>query len=81
MDRKPQQHRNRWNWPGGFWRSLLAILTGNAIYYSLQDYLPAGAQHQPGELDWGLAVNLWFCVAVYGLTLMVWPRRRQAQEK
>jgi hypothetical protein len=69
-----QRQRGRgWQWPGGFRRSLLAILAGNALYYSLRRYLPEAAQHQPGALDWGLLVNLWFCVAVYGLILLVWP--------
>lgn len=69
-----QRKRSRkWRWPGGFWRSLIAILIGNVLYYSLRPYLPEAAQHEPFLLDWGLVVDLWFCVAVYGLTLLFWP--------
>ena len=30
-------------------------------------YLPAAGQHRPNHLDWGLAVDFWVCVAIYGL--------------
>ena len=53
-----------------FWRSLIAIVAGNAIYYSLERYLPERAQHQLYRLDWGLAVDFWFCLACYGVVRM-----------
>ena len=55
-----------------FWRSLLAILAGNLIYYSVERYLPEGAQHQIYRVDWGLAMDFWLCVACYGLVKLVW---------
>jgi hypothetical protein len=76
MHGRRQQRTGGPRWPGGFWRSLLAIVAGNILYYSLRRYLPDAAQHEPFLLDWGLLVDLWFCVAVYGLTLLVWPRRK-----
>ncbi len=54
-----------------FWRSLVAILAGNLIYYSVERYLPPRAQHQIFQLDWGLAVDFWFCLACYGLVRMI----------
>ena len=63
----------RFRWPGGFRRSLLSILIGNAIYYGLMGYLPGAARHEPFAFDWGLAVDLWICVCVYGLSRLVWP--------
>lgn len=68
-----EKRSGRWRWPGGFRRSLIAILVGNVLYYSLRPYLPEAAQHEPFLLDWGLVVDLWLCVAVYGLTLLFWP--------
>jgi hypothetical protein len=56
---------------------LVAVLAGNVLYYSLRPYLPEAAQHEPFLLDWGLVVDLWFCVAVYGLTLIFWPLRKR----
>jgi hypothetical protein len=55
-----------------FWRSLLAILAGNLIYYSIERYLPRSAQHQIYRVDWGLAVDFWFCLICYGLVKLVW---------
>lgn len=75
MHGQRQQRAGKLRWPGGFWRSLLSIMAGNILYFSLRRYLPEAAQHQPYLLDWGLLVDLWCCVAVYGLTLLVWPRR------
>ncbi len=71
-----QKERMRLRWPGGFRRSLLSILIGNAIYYGLADYLPDGARHEPFAFDWGLAADLWICVCVYGLSRLVWPIRK-----
>jgi hypothetical protein len=75
MHGQGQQRAGKPRWPGGFRRSLLAILAGNVLYYWLRRYLPEAARHHAYRLDWGLLVDLWFCVAVYGLTLLVWPRR------
>jgi hypothetical protein len=53
-------------------RSLLAILAGNLIYYSVERYLPEAAQHQIYHIDLGLALDFGFCLACYGLVKMVW---------
>ena len=59
-----------------FWHSLLAVLLGNAAYFSVVTYLPVGAQHKPFQIDWGLAVDFWVCLACYGLlALLKWFRR------
>ncbi|HZS50960.1 MAG TPA: hypothetical protein VFA54_08885 [Bryobacterales bacterium] len=50
-----------------FWHSLASVLSGNAIYFGFWRYLPARAQHKPFEIDWGLAVDFWICLAIYGL--------------
>lgn len=76
MKLQPQQPGKPWKWPGGFRRSLLAIVAGNVLYYSTRRYLPEAALHRPFLVDWGLLVDLWFCVAVYGITLLVWPPRK-----
>jgi hypothetical protein len=54
-----------------FWRSLVAVLAGNAIYFGLYRYLPPKAQHQPFQLDWGLVVDAWICLVCYGLVRLV----------
>jgi len=55
-----------------FLRSLIAVLAGNAIYFAVQRFLPPGAQHVPFRIDWGLAVDFWFCLVCYGLLRMIW---------
>jgi hypothetical protein len=55
------------NWKKTFWRSLAAVLGGNAIYYSVERFLPDAAQHRIFELDLGLAVDFWFCLFCYGI--------------
>jgi hypothetical protein len=48
-------------------RYLVIILLGNGLYYSLYPHLPPGARHQPFQIDWGIAVDFWFCLMVYGV--------------
>lgn len=46
---------------------LIAIVVGNVIYFSLESRLPPVAQHHPYHPDFGMFVDLWVCVVVYGL--------------
>lgn len=46
---------------------LIAIIVGNVIYFSLESHFPPAAQHHPYHIDLGLFIDLWFCVAIYGL--------------
>jgi hypothetical protein len=54
-----------------FWRSLIAVLVGNAIYFGIERFLPPRAQHHLYQVDWGLAVDFWICVAVYGIIRLI----------
>jgi hypothetical protein len=53
------------------WRYLIAILVGNAIYFAIERYLPPKGQHQPLQVDWGLAVDFWICLACYGIVRLI----------
>ena len=46
---------------------LIAIVLGNAVYFLFVPVLPPGARHHPYHADLGLFVDLWFCVAIYGV--------------
>jgi hypothetical protein len=59
--------RSAFELPGNFWRSLIAVLAGNAIYFSVEQHLPPRARHEPYAIDWGLAVDFWMCLVMYGL--------------
>ena len=46
---------------------LIAVLLGNALYFALAPHLPPAARHATDRFNVGTLVDLWFCVAVYGL--------------
>ena len=59
-----------------FWHSLVAVVAGNAAYFSLQPYLPGRARHTSFQLDWGLAIDFWFCLVFWGLFARIpWFRK------
>lgn len=59
-----------------FWESLIAVVAGNAIYFSVMKYLPPRAQHVPYAIDWGLAVDFWVCLVCLGVVRMFRPKNR-----
>ncbi len=48
-------------------KSLIAVVLGNGLYFSLSPHLPPAARHRPTVLDWGVVIDFWFCLFVYGL--------------
>ena len=46
---------------------LVAIILGQALYFTVLPYLPLAAQHQRNKFDLGTLVDFWFCLMVYGL--------------
>jgi hypothetical protein len=61
-----------------YWKMLVAVLGGNFLYFVvLFPYLPRAGQHQPSRLDWGLAVDFWLCVALYGLLTLSFRDRKR----
>lgn len=60
-----------------YWKTLLAVLGGNLLYFAvLLPYLPPAARHHPGQLDLGLVVDFWVCLAFYGLLAFTFRRGR-----
>jgi hypothetical protein len=57
---------------GNFGRSLIAVLAGNLIYYSVERYLPVAAQHQIYRVDWGLALDFALCLICYAAVRRIW---------
>jgi uncharacterized membrane protein YraQ (UPF0718 family) len=60
-----------------FWRSLAAVLIGNALYFACSRYLPTAARHNTAGFDLGLVVDFWFCTVVMGI-LELWSRYKKA---
>lgn len=54
-----------------FWQSLIAVLAGNAIYFSIERFLPPAAQHHIYRVDWGMAVDFWICLLCYGVLRLI----------
>jgi uncharacterized membrane protein YraQ (UPF0718 family) len=59
-----------------FWRSLAAVLLGNALYFACSGYLPPAARHNTAGFDLGLVVDFWFCLVVMGV-LEFWYRHKK----
>ncbi len=63
---------------GTFFKSLIAVVVGNAIYFLLlMPVLPPAGRHGIGKLDLGLLIDFWVCVAAFGL-LEMWARRKRS---
>ncbi len=64
-----------------FWKSLAAVLLGNAVYFSVMSQLPPAARHVPNRIDLGLVVDFWFCLVAYGaIDLLLRRRTRRHRE-
>lgn len=58
-------------WPN-FWKSLAAILLGNAIYFLvLWPFLPPSGRHRVNSIDLGLVIDFWVCLVIYGVIELV----------
>jgi uncharacterized membrane protein YraQ (UPF0718 family) len=62
--------------PKNFWRSLAAVLIGNALYFACSSFLPPAARHNNAGFDLGLVVDFWFCLVVLGV-LKLWYRHKK----
>jgi hypothetical protein len=62
-----------------FLEALAAVVGGNAIYLLLEKYLPVGARHSPFTIDWGMVVDFWFCLVVFGIIKTFRGRKRESR--
>lgn len=61
-----------------YWKMLVAIVGGNLLYFGiLYSYLPPAARHRRNQIDLGLLIDFWICLALYGLFLFPLIRRRK----
>jgi len=68
-----------------FYKSLAAVLIGNAIYFLiLMPVLPPAARHGVSlgapRIDLGLVIDFWVCVVVYGVIELILRRRTTRSE-
>jgi hypothetical protein len=45
-------------------------------FFVLMPHLPPAARHEPFRLDWGLLVNAWVCLVLYGLLELIFRRKK-----
>jgi hypothetical protein len=58
-----------------FIQALVAVVAGNVLYFALERYLPARAQHVAFKIDLGTVVDFWFCLVAFGLIKTLAGRR------
>jgi hypothetical protein len=66
---------------GNLWKSAIAVVLGNFIYFViLSPLLPESARHQGyHSFDLGLVIDFWVCLVIYGLLLMILRKKSQRQ--
>ncbi|PYV93325.1 MAG: hypothetical protein DMG05_01905 [Acidobacteria bacterium] len=47
-------------------KTFVSVVGGNAIYFSVQEFLPYPLRHRPFHLDWGIFTDLWICLLFWG---------------
>ena len=61
-----------------YWKIACAVVGGNLLYYGvLGRLLPSGAWHRLYRFDWGLVVDFWVCLALYGVLELFFPDRKK----
>ncbi len=57
-------------------KQFVAVLAGNLIYFFvMMPHLPPLGRHVPYRIDLGLLVDLWVCLALYGIVEFVDRKR------
>jgi hypothetical protein len=57
-----------------FLESLVAVLTGNAVYFLLMPRLPEQVRHDPQHLDLGLLLDFCICLVIWGCVRILGKR-------
>ena len=60
-------------------KQFVAVVAGNLIYFFvMMPHLPPLGRHVPYRIDLGLLVDLWVCLALYGIVEFVDRKRRRS---
>jgi hypothetical protein len=64
-----------------FAQMLIAILAGNFLYYLAMPHLPERARHHIFREDWGVVVDFWFCLVIFGaIKTVIYLRQKRSQK-
>ena len=58
-----------------FLHALLAVIAGNALYFSVEKYLPPPARHVSFRTDLGTGVDFLFCLALFVIIKLLASRQ------
>ncbi len=65
-----------------FLKSLAAVLLGNAIYFALLlPHLPEQSRHGVFQIDFGLLIDFWICLILWGVINVLDRKPRSDQER
>jgi hypothetical protein len=57
-------------------KQAVAVILGSLFYFFvLMPHLPPAARHEPYRLDWGLLIDAWICLVLYGLIELIFRRK------
>jgi hypothetical protein len=57
-------------------KQLAAVILGSLLYFFvLMPHLAPAARHEPYRLDWGLLIDAWICLVLYGLIELMFRRK------
>ena len=58
-----------------FLKALIAVVAGNLLYFFvLTPILPLRARHTIFQIDFGLIVDFWVCIVVFGIVDLLFRR-------
>jgi len=58
-------------------KQFIAVVAGNIVYFFvMMPHLPPAGRHVPYRIDLGLVVDLWVCLAIYGVIEFVDTKRK-----
>ena len=56
-------------------KSFIAVVLGNVLYFFvLMPHLPPLAQHRRDRIDFGLIVDFWICVVIWGVVDLIFRK-------
>jgi len=65
-------------------KQFVAVVAGNLLYFFLlMPHLPSAGRHRPFRIDFGLLVDAWVCLVLYGTIEWIdgkWRRDGSAAE-
>lgn len=80
--RQSPPRRPRINLWANFWKSLIAVVSGNLLYmFIIMPRLPVPGRHRLYQIDLGLLIDFWICLVIYGFIELVLRLKRRSKSR